>query len=686
MNSGFARKPGGSTLVNQGFERSGMAPGKQTLTEQLTGGAPAGAPAHELAGMEHAFGADFSGVRIQRDGAAAALGAQAFTQGDDIHLAPGRGDLASHEGRALIGHELAHVVQQREGRVPAPAVQGRGAPIVSDAGLEREADVAGAAAAHGEPVPEAARAQGGAHGAAGAQAKAEGAPIQMFDGYPEHKPVADDGSDHREYKWADDGSGKGTQTATEAQDHVTSIANPTRPKGSNKPFELQLTHGDLTMLSGDYFDPRDGNPDSLFDLAARPSPRRGESPGTQDDIVAAVYQEKKTDPRFAHGDIWQEFPAHFKNGDANPVMKSVSLRFKRLAAKNYEHFAHPDQKHPEIGGDRASAGGSYRAQHELAIRLAYEAGRGGQDAGMAYAREAAAEHFLTDAFSAGHVRTPRKSINEFWNARYPNFFRAFVGFMEDKVVTGLGQTGDLPGKLLPRGIKRDGFHHLGIDKPGVHQQMLDKLAGLPPITFGDLLGKITHDADNDNGLWVTNDAGNKWKAFGDNKMKDHSGTRIITTKAVALGVADLDAARGLGASDGSGRVRTPEEVCAAVKQLALAPATPRADKYAPEQMLPRLDPDRQRDNGVQEWEAMSFKQLWTMAVRDDMPAMTYGVSITAAMQPGGAFYSNLDAIGRTLDADGPYGLHPKAAFYKVFLEPFSKIPYLWLTDILARAA
>src|SRR4029453_18656352 len=149
---------------------------------------------------------------------------------------------------------------------------------------------------------------------------------------------------------------------------------------------------------------------------------------------------------------------------------------------------------------------------------------------------------------------------------------------EDKMVTGLGQTGGLPGRWLPRGIKRDGFHHLGTKKDGVHQQMPPKLAGLPPITFGDLLSKLTHDVDNDNGLWVVNDVGNKWKAFGDNQMAKHSGTRLITTKAVALGVADIDAARSLGAIDGNAKVRPAEEICAAVKQLATAPGAPGADK------------------------------------------------------------------------------------------------------------
>lgn len=99
--------------------------------------------------MEQSFGADFSGVRVHEGPEAAAMGAQAFTQGTDIHFAPGRYDPFGHGGQELIGHELAHVVQQSEGRVQAPS-QAKGAAINADEGLEREADEMGARAARGE--------------------------------------------------------------------------------------------------------------------------------------------------------------------------------------------------------------------------------------------------------------------------------------------------------------------------------------------------------------------------------------------------------------------------------------------------------------------------------------------------------------------------------------------------------
>lgn len=101
--------------------------------------------------MESAFGADFSGVRVHADGKADALGAQAFTQGENIHFGQGQYAPENHSGQELLGHELTHVLQQRAGRV-ATTTQARGLDLNDDAGLEQEADVLGAQAAQGSRV------------------------------------------------------------------------------------------------------------------------------------------------------------------------------------------------------------------------------------------------------------------------------------------------------------------------------------------------------------------------------------------------------------------------------------------------------------------------------------------------------------------------------------------------------
>jgi hypothetical protein len=120
-------------------------------------------------------------------------------------------------------------------------------------------------------------------------------------------------------------------------------------------------------------------------------------------------------------------------------------RYLQLSATNWDHFS----RHAVL---------AYSAGHAVAIDAAVAAGRLA-DAGQrrvalerAYAMNAFADHFLTDVFSSGHMRSPRKELNDLVLA--PAF------------VTGL-------------------------------------------------LTRFMHDEDCANGLYVENRAGNRWKAYGD---------------------------------------------------------------------------------------------------------------------------------------------------------------------------
>jgi uncharacterized protein DUF4157 len=77
--------------------------------------------------MESRFGHDFGQVRVHSDAGAAqsadAVNARAYCVGDDLVF--GRGEYApgSAQGRSLIAHELAHVVQQRNAIDPRPILR-----------------------------------------------------------------------------------------------------------------------------------------------------------------------------------------------------------------------------------------------------------------------------------------------------------------------------------------------------------------------------------------------------------------------------------------------------------------------------------------------------------------------------------------------------------------------------------
>lgn len=94
--------------------------------------------------FEPEYGHSFADVRVHDDQEAAAasrsIGAAAFTVGHRIAFAQGRHEPQSVAGRRLLGHELAHVVQQRAARPPEGSLR------ISDPGDAREAVAAGAAA------------------------------------------------------------------------------------------------------------------------------------------------------------------------------------------------------------------------------------------------------------------------------------------------------------------------------------------------------------------------------------------------------------------------------------------------------------------------------------------------------------------------------------------------------------
>lgn len=93
--------------------------------------------------METTLNADLSDVRVHPESSKAPeVGALAYTQGSDIHFAPGQFNPESSSGKSLLGHELTHVVQQRQGRV-TPTTEVGGMPVNDDPSLEKEADAMG---------------------------------------------------------------------------------------------------------------------------------------------------------------------------------------------------------------------------------------------------------------------------------------------------------------------------------------------------------------------------------------------------------------------------------------------------------------------------------------------------------------------------------------------------------------
>ena len=102
LNSGIERNPGESSQTLPGKGGQPIAPGLRTE-------------------MESRFQQDFSPVRLhvgpQAEESAKAVKAKAYTLGGDIVFGENRYAPGTSEGKRLLAHELAHVVQQSRGRI-----------------------------------------------------------------------------------------------------------------------------------------------------------------------------------------------------------------------------------------------------------------------------------------------------------------------------------------------------------------------------------------------------------------------------------------------------------------------------------------------------------------------------------------------------------------------------------------
>ncbi|MBS1144032.1 MAG: hypothetical protein H6R14_1438 [Proteobacteria bacterium] len=113
-------------LANHAFDNRAHPTSSSTQRRHLSSQLNHGSPFQETGGQtiapamrapfEQAFGHDFSRVRVFSSGETAnavlAAGSRAIAYGPHIALAPGQWAPETSSGRALLAHELAHVVQQ----------------------------------------------------------------------------------------------------------------------------------------------------------------------------------------------------------------------------------------------------------------------------------------------------------------------------------------------------------------------------------------------------------------------------------------------------------------------------------------------------------------------------------------------------------------------------------------------
>ena len=291
---------------------------------------------------------------------------------------------------------------------------------------------------------------------------------------------------------------------------------------------------------------------------------------------------------------------------AGYVKQAVMDRYFTLAAKNISHFS--------AGG---TARNSYEVYHRQALDQAFHAGMGrvmfGDAWNAALTTEAFGNHYLTDMFSAGHVRTPREDIKNWYTAKYPDSINKFVTYM------GTHMKAYLKGEHPIANFA--GF----VPSEGSLENTIRQIGGtaLNAFSLGDIVSLGFHNRDNTQGLQVISDVdaagipvpgGFKWTGMGDSNLSKSPITRDMAVAAVAASLKDLIIMKDAGEAVKHGKATASYDIKAAYEN-ALRKVTP----FAAERYIPRA---ATTGNVTMTWQWGSFnaemRKAVDEAIKDDV--------------------------------------------------------------------
>jgi hypothetical protein len=438
--------------------------------------------------------------------------------------------------------------------------------------------------------------------------------------------------------------------------------------------QFLLSFGDVVALSGDFFAPSGSKgarpPDGLFSLGSTPG-TLGTRLQSRDEIVCALkvmaVDEVSVDRRF---EAAGEFASYrfTPRADQSDVERRVRDRYLRLAAVNDDHFVSPGRSDALTGSGAGTAVAAYRDLHQLALDGAWRLGHTGGDVSRAMAREAAAQHYLTDAFAAGHLRTPVAEIRRSWRSRYPQFWDRLQRRVASDTANALREVSSLL-RLVPERIL---FGR-------TLSELTTRTSQYPELSLGDLVARAFHDWDNRHGLALEGGG----MIFGDGHI-DQGLTRGLAVAGVRAGVVDIEIAFDLGAS---GRMLHGSALYQEVRRASGAGR----NAFRAEESIPRLSPA----NPSQNWWAGDVERLWeSPMVGGDGP--TVGDAIAEMLDPDGQFIRQLESLGEGLA--GSHGIlalpviggwltgHCCHAYHQGFVAPLSRDPKPVVVDLVATGA
>lgn len=281
------------------------------------------------------------------------------------------------------------------------------------------------------------------------------------------------------------------------------------------------------------------------------------------------YEGKKTDKRLdVSNSEWDD---------------ATSGQYLVLADKNDDHFAPHTLPLPfTVSNPHANHKAAWEFFHKSAIEEAqrfYLANPSGNFPEQALIRNAFADHFLTDAFSSGHLFNKEMVMGMFRRNFYlgtslnpggERFFermatKAFVGEVAQKF--SALETADYPVCVWGLCLK----WHPNINSADRFASLLKAAATQQPEKIANLVVKALHDDLNKRGYMVSNAAGKSWHLKGDGHMTAE--TKAIMQAAVKQSADNITdpaiRASGVNLADHYAKVwkHTPQPTAASIKDI-----------------------------------------------------------------------------------------------------------------------
>jgi hypothetical protein len=282
---------------------------------------------------------------------------------------------------------------------------------------------------------------------------------------------------------------------------------------------VKLTWGQVVALAGDEF----ATVEDFVRAATAAGPVGTGTDAERGRLRAAMLHDLGFRPA-SSGSIG--IPAGIYDG-GTAAKQAQETTFQDLALHNLDHF-------PDWGMAQKAWG----RHHNWALDEALRAGWSGSAARLqkAYLYEAFGEHFLTDCFSAGHIRTPRTTIYDWYKKNFAD--RAIWG-LEYWLLGQYISNPVIPPEQLQSLLKT------------FDQILTAGLAKFQDLFFTVVAGAVSgtiHDYEGDAGVLVTvNILGiqQQFTTYGDNSLPDAPGRDPSKTsgKAEQLAVTAIQAAK-----------------------------------------------------------------------------------------------------------------------------------------------